>query len=108
MMSDSRPPNGVLALVNSLSTKRHRELHHVDTDEEMVSPTDSAKYWGTRSQSLAAQVPLFDKDTDGSKPKSRYVMGRRNWCCITLKQPSGDMLFDIRVEKQKGHGETVG
>jgi len=82
------PPNGVLALVNSLSTKRHRELHHVHTDEEMV--------------------PLFDKDTDGSKPKSRYVMGRRNWCRITLKQPSGDMLFDIRVEKQKGHGETVG
>jgi hypothetical protein len=35
-------------------------------------------------------------------------MGRRNWCCITLKQPSGDLLFDIRVEKEKGHGETVG
>ena len=35
-------------------------------------------------------------------------MGRRNWCCITLKQPSGDLLFDIRVEKAKGHGETLG
>jgi hypothetical protein len=35
-------------------------------------------------------------------------MGRRNWCCITLKQPSGDLLFDIRVEKEKGQGETVG
>jgi hypothetical protein len=35
-------------------------------------------------------------------------MGRRNWCSITLEQPSGDLLFDIRVEKAKGHGETVG
>jgi TorA maturation chaperone TorD len=34
---DSRPPNGVLTLVNSLATKRHRTLHHADTDEEMVS-----------------------------------------------------------------------
>jgi len=82
------PPNGVLTLVNSLSTKRHRTLHHVDTDEEMF--------------------PLFDKDTDGSKPKSQYIMGRRNWCSVSLKQPSGDLLFDIRVEKEKGNGETVG
>lgn len=35
-------------------------------------------------------------------------MGRRNWCSVSLKQPSGDLLFDIRVEKEKGHGETVG
>lgn len=34
---DSRPPNGVLTLVHSLSTKRHKELHYIDTDEEMVS-----------------------------------------------------------------------
>jgi hypothetical protein len=34
---DSRPPNGVLTLVHSLSNKRHKELHHIDTDEEMVS-----------------------------------------------------------------------
>jgi hypothetical protein len=32
-----RPPNGVLTLVNSLSAKRHRTMHHLDTDEEMVS-----------------------------------------------------------------------
>ena len=34
---NSRPPNGVLTLVNSLSTKRHKTLHHAETDEEMVS-----------------------------------------------------------------------
>jgi len=55
-----------------------------------------------------SKIQLFDKDTDGSKPKSHYIMGRRNWCCITLKQPSNDLLFDIRVEKEKGHGDTVG
>jgi hypothetical protein len=33
-------------------------------------------------------------------------MDRRNWCCITLQ--SGELLFDIRVEKEKGHGETIG
>ncbi|KAI9511315.1 hypothetical protein F5148DRAFT_1274284 [Russula earlei] len=84
----STPPDKVIALVNSLSTKRHRTMHHVDTDEEMVA--------------------LFQKDTDGSKPKSHYIMGRRNWCSITLKEPSGDLSFDIRVEKAKGRGETVG
>ncbi|KAF8497167.1 hypothetical protein F5888DRAFT_331073 [Russula emetica] len=82
------PPNGVLSLVDSRSTKRHRSMHYADTDEEMV--------------------PLFDRDTDGSKPKSQYIMGRRNWCSITLKQPSGDLSFDIRVEKKTGYGETVG
>jgi hypothetical protein len=35
-------------------------------------------------------------------------MGRRNWCSISLEEPSGDLLFDIRVEKVKGHGETLG
>jgi hypothetical protein len=55
-----------------------------------------------------SQFPLFDKDPDGSKPKSHYIMGRRNWCCITLKEPSNDLSFDIRVEREKGHGETFG
>lgn len=82
------PPNGVLTMVSTLSTKRHRTMHDADTDEEMY--------------------PLFIKDTDGSKPKSNYIMGRRNWCSIKLEQPSGDLLFDIRVEKTKGYGETVG
>ena len=35
-------------------------------------------------------------------------MGRRNWCEIELEEMSGDLSFDIRVEKMKGHGETVG
>jgi hypothetical protein len=35
-------------------------------------------------------------------------MAKRNWCSITLEQPSGELLFDIRVEKARGHGETIG
>jgi hypothetical protein len=82
------PPHGAILLVNSQSSKRHR-MHDTDTEEEMV--------------------PLFEHDTDGrSKPKSHYLMGRRNWCSITLDQFSGQLLFDIRVEKETGLGETVG
>jgi len=82
------PPAGALALVSSRATKRHPTMHYADTDEEMF--------------------PLFAKDTDGSKPRSQYIMAKRNWCSITLEQPSGELLFDIRVEKARGHGETIG
>lgn len=81
-------------------------MHHAHTDEEMVSQTRQSTV-GLMDKG-GGQIPLFGKDTDGSKPKSQYIMGRRNWCCITLQQPSGELLFDIRVEKEKGYGETVG
>jgi len=83
---NSPPPHGAITLVN-FQSKRHR-MHDADTDEEMV--------------------PVFERDTDGSRPQSHYLMGRRNWCSVTLIQHTGDLLFDIRVEKEKGHGETVG
>ena len=35
------------------------------------------------------------------------VMGRRNWTSVYLDDKGG-LVFDIRVERQKGHGETVG
>jgi len=35
-------------------------------------------------------------------------MGRRNWCNAYLDETTGELLFDIRVEKEKGHGVTVG
>ena len=81
-------------------------MHYADTDEKMVSQIRQSTVGLIHK--CGGQIALFDKDTDGSKPKSQYIMGRRNWCCITLQQPSGDLLFDIRVEKEKGHGETVG
>lgn len=35
-------------------------------------------------------------------------MGRRNWCKVFLDVNSGDLVFDMRVEKEKGIGTTVG
>ena len=96
----------MITLVHALSKWRHRTMDYAHTDEEMVSQIRQSTLGPIHKG--GGQVALFDKDTDGSKPKSHYIMGRRNWCCITLQQPSGDLLFDIRVEKEKGHGETVG
>lgn len=54
------------------------------------------------------QVPVFKTDPDGSSPKSKYIMGRRNWCSAKWDPRTGGLVFDIRVEKQKGVGQTVG
>ena len=72
----------------------------------MVSRREFSMYCGFDNRA-GDQVPLFDKDTNGSKPQSHYIMGRRNWCCITLIS-TGELVFEIRVEKEKGYGETVG
>ena len=34
------------------------------------------------------------------------IMGRRNWTSVYL-DANGGLVFDIRVEREKGHGETV-
>lgn len=82
------PPNAVITLVTNRATKLHQTLHHAETDESMI--------------------PLFTTDTDGSSPHSKYVMGRRNWCSVQFDNNTGDLRFDIRVEKEKGVGVTVG
>ncbi|KZT11642.1 uncharacterized protein LAESUDRAFT_720903 [Laetiporus sulphureus 93-53] len=82
------PPAGVLTMVSSLATKTHRTMHHMDTDETMV--------------------PIFEKEPNGSPAKSKYIMGRRNWCAVRWDQDTGDLVFDIRIEEEKGVGRTVG
>lgn len=81
----------------------------MDTDETMVS-FDSllrlALLWIYLNITL--QLPIFNKDTDGKAPKSKYIMGRRNWCNVNFDKPSGALVFVIQVEKQQGYGETVG
>ena len=37
-----------------------------------------------------------------------FTMGRWNWCRVRLEKTTGELSFDIRVERQKGVGETVG
>ncbi|KAF9452283.1 hypothetical protein P691DRAFT_795246 [Macrolepiota fuliginosa MF-IS2] len=81
------PPGGVLTMVNQLSSKVHKTLHHAQTDETML--------------------PLFATDTDGSQRKQKYVMGRRNWCSVDWEPGNGNLLFTLRVEKEKGIGITA-
>ncbi|GJJ11970.1 hypothetical protein Clacol_006208 [Clathrus columnatus] len=81
------PPNGVLTMVGLLADKKHRTMHYTDTDECMV--------------------PLFERDVNGSAPKSRFIMGRRNWCQVQYDEVTGGLDFRIRVEREKGIGATV-
>lgn len=82
------PPAGVLTMVSTLATNKHRTLHHMDTDETMA--------------------PIFQTDPNGQSAKSKYIMGRRNWCSVQWDGRTGELVFDIRVEKEKGHGQTFG
>ncbi|KAL1409475.1 hypothetical protein Q8F55_003458 [Vanrija albida] len=80
------PPAGAAAMVAKLSGHKHRTLHKQRTDEMML--------------------PIFDKDTDGKKQRKPYVLPRRNYTAIQYLD-TGDLLFDLRVEKFKGAGDTV-
>ncbi|KDQ59418.1 hypothetical protein JAAARDRAFT_77553 [Jaapia argillacea MUCL 33604] len=82
------PPGGVLTMVNTLASRTHKTMHYCDTDETMI--------------------PLFSKDTNGATLKNKYIMGRRNWCSVWWEDTTGELVFDIRVEKEKGCGESVG
>jgi len=82
------PPNGVISLVSSLATKNHKSLHSINTDEIMI--------------------PIFTKDPNGQIRKQKFIMGRRNWCRGELDEKTRLFVFDIRVEKEKGYGVTVG
>ncbi|KAH7889248.1 hypothetical protein F5I97DRAFT_1934198 [Phlebopus sp. FC_14] len=83
------PPNGVITMVSTLATKTHKTLHHVETDETMM--------------------PVFTQEPNGTpRLKNKYIMGRRNWCAVQWDDRTGEMVFDIRVEKEKGLGASVG
>lgn len=45
---------------------------------------------------------------DGSEPKSKTVMGRRNYCIVNYVPQSGELDFSIQVEVSQGSGETKG
>ena len=101
------PPNGVLVMVNTLAQKTHKSMHDQLTDEEMVGE-HTARLKCRFADRFLGQLPLFIQDTDGTPSKGRFIMGRRNWCSIRWDQRTGELSFDIRVERQKGVGETVG
>ena len=100
------PPNGVLVMVNTLALKTHKSMHDQMTDEEMVWRMGRSEWRIT--DDLHDQLPIFVQDTDGTPSKGKFIMGRRNWCSVRLEKSTGELSFDIRVERQKGYGETVG
>jgi len=81
------PPAGVQRMVAMLSEKPHKTMHYCQTDEVMI--------------------PLFKKDTKGQPLKNKNILGRRNYCMVHYDEGSMELVFDIRVEKEKGIGTTV-
>ena len=81
------PPAGAAKMVAMLGAHKHRTLHKVKTDEILI--------------------PLFTQDTDGSHMKRKLVQPRRNYAAVEYKE-DGELMFDIRCEKDHGAGETVG
>ena len=72
-------------------------------------PTNSRTVERQRIQMLSNnQVPVFTADTTGGAPKSKYIMGKRNWCSVKWDPLTGDLVWDIRVEISKGNGTTTG
>nr|ODN95442.1 plasma membrane protein [Cryptococcus depauperatus CBS 7855] len=81
------PPTGAATMVNILGGHKHRTLHHEHTDETMI--------------------PLFAHDTDGKALKRKFALNRRNYTIVEYNSQEG-LVFDIRIEKSQGAGETVG
>jgi len=92
-------------MVSTLATKKHRTLHDLETDESMVRPFHHST---SLDEISPLQIPIFQKDPDGSSRRQKYIMGARNWCSVDFDRATGDLIFDIHVEKEKGHGETTG
>ena len=100
-----RRPAAVIRLVSCLASKTHKTLHYAETDETMVC---LLLHSICQPYSSSPQVPLFEREPDGSSRGQRYIMGRRNYCEIDWDRSSGDVIFDVRIEKEKGVGQTVG
>ena len=54
------------------------------------------------------KLPLFSEDTDGTQRNQKHIMGKRNWCQVDWNPQNGELVFDLRIEKEKGVGMTVG
>jgi hypothetical protein len=57
---------------------------------------------------LRFQQPIFVKEPTGQPRKQKYIMGKRNWCRVEWDERTGEVEFDIRVEREKGCGVTTG
>lgn len=51
-------------------------------------------------------MPLFEENLDGKKQNDKYIMGARNWAAVDYFEATGELQFDLRVEKSKGTGAS--
>lgn len=84
-ISNAPPPNMV---ISSLHKNCIKHQLNEKTSEEMI--------------------PLFDKKVDGSKtgPNENKLLGSRNWCDFHPTDGQ-NIVMNMRVEKEKGMGESV-
>lgn len=80
------PPPAVINMLNKLAKKTHRSLWKHGTKE--------------------GAVPVFELDLNDQKQNDRYIMGARNWCAVKRDAGTGDLEFELRIEKSKGSGQT--
>ena len=57
---------------------------------------------------LRFQQPIFVNEPTGQPRKQKFIMGKRNWCRVEWDERTGEVEFDIRVEREKGCGVTTG
>lgn len=88
----------------------------------LVIEVDKAD-WIDSEHTDEVMIPLFVEDTDGTPMKRKvscrvecgfaipkltlqFVQPRRNYASIEYLEESGDLVFDFRVEKVQGGGDT--
>ena len=98
----------MLGLVSSLATKVHKTLHSIDTDETMVCPAFFPACDCSHMFPAPFQQPIFVNEPTGQPRKQKFIMGKRNWCRVEWDERTGEVEFDIRVEREKGCGVTTG
>ena len=98
--------------MSSLATRVHKTLHSIDTDEIMVCRTIFFFFVFPRVTALifplTLQQPIFANEPTGQPRKQKFIMGKRNWCRVEWDEQTGEVEFDIRVERDKGCGVTTG
>lgn len=82
------PPPPAQATLNMLAPHKHRTLHHDHTDEVML--------------------PVFQEGLRTDKRRLNFVAGARNYTIGERDPTTGEFVFDIRVERRTGEGETKG
>ncbi|KAF6764847.1 hypothetical protein DFP72DRAFT_985955 [Ephemerocybe angulata] len=101
---------GILKTLKSKNTPEikpendHRYMLNVTSSAIVNTPPPNGVI--TLVSSLAGKVHKTLHSIETDECMQRYIMGRRNWCVAEYDERTGGVLFDIRVEREKGYGAT--